>query len=696
MDKAGSLKTILPLVLLILLSYSSIGQNFHKIDSLKGEMKVSKGEKQFDFLNAIGFEFRYSFPDSTIRYCTMAYALGQKLSLKKSLSRPLSFIGLAKANQGDYKGALDYHNRSIETAFLQNDTIQLAHGYNNAGRVYLDEGDLPRAYNNFIRSKDLFEDIHDKSGLAYVYRSMADLYKSKKDYVKAIENSKTALELRKELKDPRAVVSASMELGLVYQAVDSTPMALKQLSFADSLASSMKDKITLAELRIARAEILFDEGRKNEASDIIKDVLPLVSENNNQKIYLRVRLLMAKVSLEMKKMEQAIAILSNVFERAEKTGNLMFQRDAARLLSEGYASQNKSALALQYSDLHQLLNEKIQNADLNKEIEKLQFQLQIEKTERENESLRVQQANDESLIAYQRFQNIALIIVIVFVAGIALLLRSIGLKRRKINQKLEEQNLHILSQQQEITKKNEALIRRNNELDEINHEKDTLMNIVAHDLKSPFNRIIGLSNILEFEGNLNPTQKEYVRLLKESTRSGLDLITDLLDVHEIHHDPVLMPFNFDQWFNDRVDAFRPVAEVKGSTIKANCGIDKKLISEPAYLGRILDNLISNAIKFSPRNSDLEVQAGWNNGVLDLRVKDKAPGFTEEDQKFMYQKFKKLSARPTAGESSNGLGLAIVKALVDRMRGSIELKSSRKGSEFLIKIPTKIFEEAALH
>src|SRR5882762_6672455 len=139
--------------LIFFFSSPAFCQNLKLLDSLKRALHTATPEKQFDLLNTIGFEYRYSFPDSTIFYCTKAYELGKKLKVKKTLARPLSFIGLATANQGDYKTALDYQYRSVDAAIEQHDTIQLAHAYNNAGRVFFDEGDLIRAYTNFLRSK---------------------------------------------------------------------------------------------------------------------------------------------------------------------------------------------------------------------------------------------------------------------------------------------------------------------------------------------------------------------------------------------------------------------------------------------------------------------------------------------------------------------------------------------------------------
>ncbi len=667
------------------------GQNLKVIDSIRNAMRNAPERKQFELLNAIGFEYRFSFPDSTIYYCTKAYALGQRIPVSTGLSRPLSFIGLAKANQGDYAASLDYHNRSLVVAEEQKDTLQLAHGHNNIGRIFFDKGDLVRAYNQFVISRDLFEKLNDASGLAYVYRSLANVFKAKEDYANALQNSEKALALRKALGDPRAISSAYMELGLVYQDMDTTPLALKQFEMADSIASQMNDRITKAEITIGIAEILFDEGDAENPGSMAEDVLTIVSERSNQKIFLRARLLLAKIRTNLGQYAKALPILTAVYTGSETTGNLAFQRDAALLLSVVHTKLGNLIVAKDYQFTYQILQTKIYNEDLNKEIERLQFQLQTEKTEKENELLKAQQVRDEAVIAQQRFENMTLLIVVLFVAVLAAFAWSVSRKRKAINRKLEEQNRYILSQREEIFKQNEILSHNNKELELLNHEKDTLMNIVAHDLKSPLNRISGLTHILDREGNLSSQQTELLHLIKECTRGGIDLISGLLDVHalnEVRENPKPTAILFDEFLRQKVQAFFPIAEAKGGQIRVNNLIEKRVISDASYLGRIIDNLLSNAIKFSPRGSVIEISAGWKGGCIHLSVKDSGPGFTPQDIKQLYQKFRKLSAQPTAGESSHGLGLAIVKTLVDRLGGTIELDASSKGSEFLVRIPAE--------
>jgi tetratricopeptide (TPR) repeat protein len=137
------------------LSVAAFAQNRQLIDSLQAELKTAEGVRQFDLLNALGFEYRYSRPDSTFFYCQQAYMLGQSLRLPKNLSKPLSFIGLAKANQGDYTSAFDFHRQSVEVATQQRDSVQLGYAYNNLGRLFFDQGDVIRAYDNFYNAQKI-------------------------------------------------------------------------------------------------------------------------------------------------------------------------------------------------------------------------------------------------------------------------------------------------------------------------------------------------------------------------------------------------------------------------------------------------------------------------------------------------------------------------------------------------------------
>lgn len=657
------------LVMLICLAFSAAGQNLSTIDSLHRGLSDQPTVEQFELLNAIGFEYRYSYPDSTIFYCSRAYELGKQIKVEKNLSKPLSFIGLAYANKGVYNKSAEYHERAIEVAIDQQDSVQLGFGYNNLGRMYFDGGDLVRASDNLVRSRDIFEVLQEKLGLAYVYRSLANLYKSQNEFDQAVEMSTRAYELRKQLGDKRSIVSSLLELGLIYESMDNTEMALQKMRLADSIASQVNDRVTLAELDLGMAEILFDENQLEEAYIKAKEVLTIITDLSNQKLFIRASLIEARYLASKKKYAEALTIFDDIIIKAEGSGNLVYQIEATQAASDCHLAMGNQSKAHELSDQFEILEEKIKNTDLQQQIERLQFQLQIEKKERENALLKSAQVKNESLLSAQRFQNRLLLGLIISITAAMIIFWSFSRKRKLINQQLQI---------------------KNQQLSELNDEKNSLMNIVAHDLKAPLNRILGLTNVMELEGGLSPKQVEYIKMIKNSTRSGSNLIIDLLDVNAIEEKgsaPVAASLNLKDWFDERIKIFQLAADTKQLKLEVDNKAPESFNTDADFLGRIFDNLLSNAIKFSPPGKVIEVNVFTENKALKLLLKDQGPGFSDQDKQLMFQKFKKLSARPTGGESSNGLGLAIVKTLVDRLNGSINLESRPgKGAAFTVVIP----------
>lgn len=681
---------VLCTALLVVIICSAPAQNLDALQKLRSQLATADKEQTYHLLCSIGFEYRYSYPDSTLIYCNRAFELGKNIDMKNSLSKALSFMGLAYANKGDYENSIEYHNRAIELAAEQSDSTQLAHGYNNLGRMFYDQGDLVRSFDNLIRAKEIFEDMDDKSGLAYVYRSMANVYSTQRDFQKALEMSKIALKLRVEVGETRMIVSSLMELGIIFQAADDPKNALTFFLKADSASANINDEVTRSELSTGLAEILLEEGDLEEAYGRTRNVLTTISEKTNQKLFLRATYLQAKYFHAKKDYDRAIALLRTTLRSAESTNNVLFQRDASYLLSEIYRVKKDPGREIEFNNRYKIFSGMLENTDLSRQIERLQFQLELEKKDKIFEQLKAREAKNTALIARQRFQNVILIVVIVSITTIAAILWVNSRRRRLVNHKLALQNTHIVNQREAISRQNEDLSRNNQVLSDLNQEKNTLMNIVAHDLKSPLNRISGLTSVMETNPDLQPAQQRYIKMIRDATRSGLDLITDLLDVNaleQVSGAPHLMEVQVGSLLEERIKAVQMAADAKSIKLELKTEFDRPIMTDENYLNRIVDNLLSNAIKFSPNGSTVHLTGGIVGNAAVLTVKDAGPGFQEEDKPFMFQKFKKLSARPTGGESSNGLGLAIVKTLVDRLKGSIRLETARgKGSEFIITLP----------
>ncbi len=676
------------LFILVVVTAPAVAQNVNLIDSLKNSLSDAMGITRFELLNAIGFEFRLSHPDSTIYYCQEAYNLGKELKLEKELAKPISFIGLANAYRGDFAASLEYHQQAIELATEQNDSVQLGYGYNNFGRLFFDQGDLVRAYENLIAAKDIFEVLNDKSGLAYVYRSLAGLYSSQGDNEKALEASKQALSLRNQIGNPRGVLSALMELGLVYNDVGQSEEAIASLQEATSIATSINDEISLAEIKLAISEIYVEGNKIQEALNEGEEAYNTIVKNDNIRMFARANLQMGICHYLQKNYDFALRFLNVALTESERSQNLSILRDANLYLGKVFEIRNDLSRANQYTNKYLVLKESLQNVDLTRQIERLQFQLEIEKKEKENELLLAQEEVAKSTIRQKELQNVFLIVVISFVSLMAVVQWYYKKRKKEVNKTLAKQNEEIQQQRIEIGDQNERLIRRNRQLSDLNHEKDTLMSIVAHDLKSPLNNIRGLISLMETE-KLNAEQQKYLQLMKAATRSGIDLIIDLLDVHMLEENikPNYDAFNLHELLEEKRKEHQSAFDGKNIGVLLTGDKVEEIISDRDYLSRILDNLISNAMKFSSPNSEVVVDIQTKDGLVRMAIKDQGPGFSEYDKQFLFQKFKKLSARPTGGESSNGLGLAIVKILIDRLGGEITLDSVRgSGSTFKVVFP----------
>ncbi len=683
------MRKILWVVLILSLHFPIVAQNRSLIDSLRNQLSNEESEVQFNVLTALAWEYRFAAPDTTVYYCTKAFDLGTRLQLKLNLAKPLNFLGVAYNYKGDRIKAFEFYQKAIQTAESQADSVQMAYANNNIGRLLFEQGVVAKSFNYYVNALKLFTATNDLSGIAYAKQSLASLYRVQLDYTKAQQSFKEALQIRLQLKNSRDIMAAYNYLGALVR--DNNQIELSNAYFlkADSVARLTNDIINLAEINILLAENYLKLDQLDQARELGTKGFEVIKKMNNRRMLPEAHLLIGKIYLAKKQYANAINEFTAALRVAKETQVSSFQMDAYFQLATTSSLMGKKQDEIGYMNHYLVLKDSVEDLELARKVERLQFELQIETKEKENELLKLQKAQTEAVISRQRIINIFSWVVIIFLAVLAIIYWRVSKRRKDINTQLAIQNHQINEHQHEIATQNEALSKRNNLLSEIINEKDSLMSIVAHDLKAPLNRITGLVQLIELDGPLNERQKDYVSKIKESTKGGSNLITDLLDVHAMEGNnnlPIPEVFDLGVLMNECINAQLIVAQAKKITIETSTS-PASVFTDKSYVYRILENLLSNAIKFSVSGSSIRIQGEVNSGKIILKVKDQGPGFTEDDQRNLYKKFKRLSARPTALESSNGLGLAIVKTLVDRLNGSIELTTKPKeGSEFTVTLP----------
>jgi signal transduction histidine kinase len=234
-------------------------------------------------------------------------------------------------------------------------------------------------------------------------------------------------------------------------------------------------------------------------------------------------------------------------------------------------------------------------------------------------------------------------------------------------------------------------LAQNKELEHLHEEKDGMINIIAHDLKSPLKQIQGLTDLIQMSGTISRDQEKYLGLVKDVVSHGSTLINNLLELHGIENVNNKQEFtqvNLVDFIPVWLQGYQSNLSAKKQKIKLDVQqAIGPIIINGDYLQRALDNLLTNAMKFSYDGSSIEISVSKAKAGLKLSVKDEGQGISEEEQKELFKPFKKLSARPTGGESSSGLGLSIVKLLVEKMDGTLEVSSKPgAGSTFTIYLP----------
>jgi signal transduction histidine kinase len=231
----------------------------------------------------------------------------------------------------------------------------------------------------------------------------------------------------------------------------------------------------------------------------------------------------------------------------------------------------------------------------------------------------------------------------------------------------------------------------NAELKKLNQEKSEFLGMAAHDLKNPLGVIIGSAELL----GLHLDEQKSARLrgnISAAAARMLQLVKNLLDANAIEESRFtskIERFDLLALTRECLETHRTAATAKEIRLEQETDSACWALADRSATLQILDNLVSNAVKYSPRQTTVHARAEMTESVAIVTIRDEGPGIDEQDLKKMFGKFTRLSARPTGGESSNGFGLFIVKRLSEAMGGTVRCQSQLgEGATFILQLPVE--------
>lgn len=228
-------------------------------------------------------------------------------------------------------------------------------------------------------------------------------------------------------------------------------------------------------------------------------------------------------------------------------------------------------------------------------------------------------------------------------------------------------------------------------LEESIAEKNRLIEVLAHDLKNPLGSIRFSARLLE-EQQAGPKVDRLSEMILDASDRAIEIVESLLEIRWVANAKASLnpePMLLDELLNTVLDGFTSRSVEKDISLEVhNGGEPVEVLADRGCLLRILENLISNALKFSPSGSGVSLTISSEETMAVFVIEDEGPGIQPGEINRLFQRYARLSSRPTAGESSTGLGLSIVKELVDAMGGNITFQPAPSGgAAFHLKLPS---------
>jgi len=244
------------------------------------------------------------------------------------------------------------------------------------------------------------------------------------------------------------------------------------------------------------------------------------------------------------------------------------------------------------------------------------------------------------------------------------------------NQQLVEQQKHLVDQ-----------------LSKANAAKDRFLGMCAHDLRNPLSSIRGLAELLGENaiGDITEEQREIVQTIHGASQSMLQLVNELLDVATIEAGHLKLdraPTSVFEIVERSVHLSNMEAGKKNTRVDLRETKEDPMVDvDRNKMRQVVDNLISNAVKYSPKGSVITVTVFSDGKTAGFSVQDNGPGIPEDERDKLFKDYGRLSTTPTGGEKATGLGLAICRKIVEAHAGTIGVKNvPGHGAEFFVTLP----------
>ena len=578
--------------------------------------------------------------DSIFFYADYINHAGVKAPYPVAKVMALRLYGFYFENKGNFDKAIDYYLQALAEAKSRGDIEHEVNALTDLAVVYTSDMKQPqKAKDLYLACVDLNRQMGDGNSLLSSYVNLGAIYDRLGLYDSALYFLQEGVKIGKplEAKDSADLTSLYNNLGNTYY------------------YKKLYDKAIF----YFRNNYIHDQTKYalNKDADIWYDVLNL-----------------SDTYTEMGLFDSAGKYGELALQYARELGSRSKLSDSYQNLSKLFQRRGNYKKAWEYQSQWYQLDTALVNGETYKSIAELEKKYESRQREAEKRLL-------QSEIQEQRLNNRIMMIMAICLLLVAIAAALAFVIKRSANRKLVATN--------------DLIVRQNERLAELNYEKNSLISIVSHDLSTPFASIAIWNQVLsEDRERLNAEQQRALERIGKAARDGETLIRRILDVEKMQtnqHKLQLENLDLAAFVSSSLEGLRPVAAKKNIRLSLYAPINQdgtrqplSILTDRQLLGRILDNLLSNALKYTNPDKEVRVVLTEDAEAVIMQVADEGVGIEEDELPRLFGKYAKISSQPTNGESSTGLGLAIVKRICEELNGRITCESIvGQGSVFTV-------------
>jgi len=653
-------------------------------DSLRLDLHSSKIDTaKVNLYNTLALQIYQTEQDTAILYTETAIQLAKQLNYPLGEARGNYVKGRILLEQARNKDCLQYFKKALKI-YDRLDNVERFFGdtHLSLGRAYDFIGDYYNSLDHFQKSEDYYQFVKNKKGIANCNVNIGIIHDRMKDHKTAIKYYKIAEEQYKESNDSVGLVYIYNNIGYIDYQLGNYEDAKMNYQKGMHLAEETKFETMLPFLYNNLGGLLNELGSVEEAEEIYKKANVVSTKINNRDGIVNSLMALANINFQERDYQKHLDKILWAYEESHAQGNKSLIKQTAHLLSRMYAFKGDKTKAHSYLQEAYTMQDSLNSTSLIQETSGLETQYRLEQRKRQ-EQLKLE-TRDRQI----RYGLLLLLGVCSLLGGFLFLKNSQNKAKDALNSELMHKNEMLLEAEQKVELRNKELekyIESNIQLEQFAH-------FASHDLKSPLRTIASFTGLLKNKLDESPDEKtqSYIHAIETGTKRMNALVVDLLDYSKVNSQ-VLNAEEFD--FNDIYEEVKQNLSYAIEETKVELSYESntsKIVADRSKVKLVLENLISNAVKFSSSVEKPIVQVRLKEREEDylVSVRDNGIGIENKYEEEIFKAFKQLHTK--SKYEGTGLGLAICKNIIEKHGGKIWVSSKETpGTSMRFSIPKNI-------